>query len=130
MSPPPPCAQLAFPPTASAAAVDPVAAAISGADPSAATSTEGIDRCEAAVFFGDLNFRLAMPAEEVHAAVAAGELERLRHVDQLALERHGKRSFVGWNEAPLVRAGRGRKKSALASLLASLQHYSYALSAG
>lgn len=56
----------------------------------------------AAVWIGDLNYRLNLPDDVVRSAIAAGDHARLMSGDQLRLEQSAGRAFVGWTEAPVT----------------------------
>ena len=56
----------------------------------------GVADAHAAVWLGDLNYRLNLPDDRVRAAIASGNCASLLGSDQLLLERgRGGRAFVG-----------------------------------
>ena len=56
----------------------------------------------AAIWIGDLNYRLNLPDDVVRSAVAAGAHASLLGSDQLVLEQAAGRAFRGWTEAPVT----------------------------
>jgi hypothetical protein len=78
--------KLSFPP--------PPSASSDGSSQSAATVADAF----AAVWIGDLNYRLNLPDDLVRAALAAGDHARLLSGDQLLIEQAAGRAFVGWTE--------------------------------
>ena len=62
----------------------------------------GVADAHAAVWLGDLNYRLNLPDDRVRAAIASGNCASLLGSDQLLLERAAGKAFVGWIEAPVT----------------------------
>ena len=82
--------KLSFPP--------PPTTSSDGTSQSAATVSDAF----AAVWIGDLNYRLNLPDDVVRAALNAGEHVRLITGDQLLAEQKAGRAFVDWTEAPVT----------------------------
>lgn len=65
------------------------------------TRNQTIDDHETVYWMGDLNYRIALPTEDVRARVEAGEYEYLIKHDQLTNEMNSNRAFAGYSEPTL-----------------------------
>eukprot|EP00299_Pterocystis_sp_00344_P005082 c16408_g1_i1.p1 GENE.c16408_g1_i1~~c16408_g1_i1.p1 ORF type:complete len:541 (-),score=152.07 c16408_g1_i1:136-1620(-) len=65
-------------------------------------STFGIFSHDVIFWFGDLNYRISLPAEEVRTKIRDQDLETLLRYDQLTVERDHGNVFVGYEEAPIT----------------------------
>jgi phosphatidylinositol-bisphosphatase len=71
-------------------------------DGSAPPRAAAVKDAFAAVWIGDLNYRLNLPDDVVRAAIAAGSFESLLASDQLVSEQARGNAFRGWTEAPVT----------------------------
>jgi hypothetical protein len=82
--------------------LEPLVPLLQSASPSTSPSNVGISQSNVLFVFGDLNYRLELPASVVKSHVAASRWSALRDADQLHQQQRRRRALVDFHEGELA----------------------------